>query len=78
LRVAYRILKNAGLIPPELELANEVRSIEQLLDSLPEGGDRTRAMRKLHLLNLKLAESKSGGRARLPVEYYRKVIDKLS
>src|SRR5689334_23218372 len=77
LRVAYRILKNAGFVPPELELANEVRSIEQLLESLPAGEQRSRALRKLQLLNLKLAESSGGTRVRLPTEYYRRVIDKL-
>ena len=78
LRVAYRLLKNAGFVPPELELYKEVRSIEQLLESMPEGEQRGRAMRKLQLLNLKLAESRAGGgNVRMPSEYYRKLMEKL-
>ena len=78
LRVAYRILKNAGFVPPEVELHREVHSIEQSLGSLPQGPDRARALRRLQLLNLKLAESRPGGRSiRMPPEYYRKLVEKL-
>ena len=31
LRAGYRLLKNAGFVPPELELRREIRSIESLL-----------------------------------------------
>ena len=77
-RVAYRVLKNAGFVPPEVEVRKEVRSIEQLIDSLPSGPDRARALRRLQLLNLKLAESSAGGRQfRMAPEYYRKIVEKL-
>ena len=78
LRVAYRILKNAGFVPPEIELHKEARSIEQSLGSLPQGPDRARALRRLQLLNMKLAESRPGGRSiRMPPEYHRKLVEKL-
>jgi hypothetical protein len=31
LRAAYRLLKNAGFVPPELEPHREIRDIKQLL-----------------------------------------------
>jgi hypothetical protein len=78
LRVAYRILKNAGFVPPEVELHREVRSIEQLLESLPYGQERARALRKLQLLNMKLAESRPRGRQPpMAPEYYQKLVEKL-
>jgi Domain of unknown function (DUF1992) len=78
LRVAYRILKNAGFVPPEVELHREVRSIEQLLESLPYGQERARALRRLQLLNVKLAESRPRGRQpRMAPEYYQKLVEKL-
>ena len=42
LRAAYRILKNAGFLPPELQLRKELREAEQLLQQLPES-ERSRA-----------------------------------
>ena len=56
LRAAYRILKNAGFLPPELQLRKEVREAEQLLQQLPES-ERSRARARLELLQLRLAAS---------------------
>jgi hypothetical protein len=57
LRLAYRILKNAGFLPPELQLRKEVREAEQLLQQLPEG-ERSRARARLELLQLRLAATR--------------------
>ncbi|MCK7578713.1 MAG: DUF1992 domain-containing protein [Chromatiales bacterium] len=57
LRAAYRILKNAGFLPPELQLRKEVRQAEQLLQQLPES-ERSRARARLELLQLRLAASR--------------------
>lgn len=56
LRVAYRLLKNAGFLPPELQLRKELREAEQLLQQLPES-ERSRARARLELLQLRLAAS---------------------
>ena len=57
LRAAYRILKNAGFLPPELQLRKEAREAEQLLQQLPES-ERSRARARLELLQLRLAASR--------------------
>ncbi|MDS4071422.1 MAG: DUF1992 domain-containing protein [Candidatus Competibacter sp.] len=54
LRAAYRILKNAGFLPPELQLRQELRAAEHLLQRLPES-ERSRARARLELLQLRLA-----------------------
>jgi hypothetical protein len=54
LRPAYRLLKNAGFLPPELQLRKELREAEHLLHQLPEG-ERSRACTRLELLQLRLA-----------------------
>ncbi|THF75131.1 DnaJ family domain-containing protein [Cohnella fermenti] len=42
LRIGYRILKNAGALPPELELRKEMVSLEQLILACDdEAGKRT-------------------------------------
>ena len=48
LRLAYRILKNAGFVPPEVETLNEIGELERL------GGLDSRAARKLALLKTRI------------------------
>jgi hypothetical protein len=44
LRLAYRILKNAGFVPPEVETLNEIAALERLV------AQDSKAVRKLALL----------------------------
>jgi hypothetical protein len=55
LRVAYRLLKNAGCLPPEIELMREIRDVEQLLVATGDTLERDRATRRLALLRARLA-----------------------
>jgi hypothetical protein len=48
LRVAYRILKNAGFVPPEVETLNEIAQLERLAM-----GNAT-AVKKLALLKARI------------------------
>ena len=57
LRAAYRLLKNAGFLPPELQLRKEVREAEQLLQQLPES-ERSHARARLELLQMRLAANR--------------------
>jgi hypothetical protein len=59
LRMAYRILKNAGFVPPEVQTLREIGDLERHMEGLPRGGARARAVRKLQLLRLRL---EAGGR----------------
>ena len=78
LRLAYRILKNAGFVPPELEAQREIRDLEQLIRGLDSGAERSKALRRLELLHTRLAESRGGRRdLRLEAEYYEKLIAHL-
>ena len=44
-RMAYRILKNAGYVPEEMQLRKDIKALEALLDELPaEDGDRRRQL----------------------------------
>lgn len=68
LRAAYRILKNAGYVPPEVESLTEIAQLEDLVNR--EGEDaaaRAKAVRKLALL-----------RTRLDNRYYEKAVAKLA
>jgi hypothetical protein len=48
LRLAYRILKNAGFVPPEVQTLNEIAALERLAI-----GDAT-AVKKLALLKARI------------------------
>jgi len=63
LRLAYRILKNAGYVPPEVEQINEIRELERLVSK--DSGD-AKAARKLALL-----------KTRIESTYYEKVLGRL-
>ena len=67
LRVAYRILKNAGYVPPQVQTLNQIADLERSIargdldaDAIAQG------LRKLALL-----------RTRVEAAYYRKVVTKL-
>ncbi len=54
LRLAYKILKNAGCIPPELELRREIITLRDLLRTVEGGEGRRDAIRELNYRILKL------------------------
>lgn len=61
LRLAWRILRNAGLVPPEVQALREIAGLERCIDAMEEGEVRASALRKLELLRLRLAGSNRGG-----------------
>lgn len=78
LRLAYRILKNAGFVPPELETHKEIRALEDLLDTIGDGEAATRAERKLRLLRLKLSEARHAAmRREAALPYLDKLLKRL-
>lgn len=62
LRAGYRLLKNAGFVPPEIQAHRELRDIEDLLRmARPDRPDETaRLTRRLRWLETRLRESRRG------------------
>lgn len=56
LRPAYRILKNAGCVPQELELRKEVLTFRELLQTIDDDRERLKKIRELNFKLLKLNE----------------------
>jgi hypothetical protein len=54
LRLAYKILKNAGCLPPELELKREIVRLEELLASVEDEQEKYRQLRRLNWAVTKL------------------------
>ena len=79
MRMAYKILKNSGYIPPELELHNHIRNLESLIQQNPDSSTRRQYLKKLHCLYLKLEESRQRQlNLVLQNEYYEKILSRLS
>src|SRR5262245_20414731 len=51
LRAAYRVLRNAGCLPPELAASREIRELEQLLVAIDDTGGRARALARIGYLS---------------------------
>lgn len=56
LRIGHRVLKNAGCVPPELELRKEIISLRSLINTIDDDKERLQKIRKLNFSMLKLAE----------------------
>jgi hypothetical protein len=54
LRIAYKVLKNAGFLPPEVELRKEIVSLREMLGTLEDDEKRRALSRKLDFKLLKL------------------------
>ena len=75
LRMAYRILKNAGLVPEEISMLREVAQLEALVrDSEPQDAAGSHAARRLELLRMKLDQAAPGRSSLLLGERYRQRI----
>jgi hypothetical protein len=61
LRVAYRLLKNAGYLPPEVQLGNEIQAAEQLLSRVQDNDERDYVQRRLRCLQLRLSLARGEG-----------------
>lgn len=54
LRLGYKILKDSGFLPPELELKKEIVTLQDLLAAATEDDERLRLVRKINDRVLKL------------------------
>ena len=79
LRMAFKILKNAGYLPPEIETKKEIQQIEDLLATCEDERIRVKQIKKLNYLVLKLNTMK-GDTANIEgqEEYYRKIVERIS
>jgi hypothetical protein len=79
LRLAYKILKNADCLPPELELKKDIVRMEEMLRGVTEVKEKYRLMKKLNFQIMKLNMMR--GVSPLLEEdqvYYDKVVEQFS
>ncbi|MFQ5545908.1 MAG: DnaJ family domain-containing protein [Acidiferrobacterales bacterium] len=78
LRVAYRVLKNAGYLPRDLQLRSEISDLEAFVATVDDSPSRGRAYQRLNYLRAQLQAARSN-RADLRVEhaYYRQLLNRF-
>ena len=79
LRLAYKILKNADCLPPELELRKEIRQMEDMLESIPDEKEKYRQIKRI---NFKIMQLNMMGKHSPLLEerqiYYNKLVKKFA
>lgn len=78
LRLAYKILKNADCLPPEIEIKKEINQTEALLAGMTDTAEKYRTLKKLNFLIMKLNTLRSTSvKFEEPQKYTDKLIKKL-
>lgn len=77
LRAAYRVLKNAGFLPPELEAHGEIREIEQLLRQVEDEFERARLLSRINFLLSRTVQGRRHGSLRVQEAYLGKIAEQL-
>lgn len=79
LRLAYKILKNADCLPPEIELKKEILTTKDLLANMKDTAQRYRMIKKLNFLIMKLNASRnSDARFDMPQEYVAAITERMA
>jgi hypothetical protein len=78
LRLAFKILKNAECLPPEIELRKDIEKTEDLLSALPETAEKYQLLKKLNFLILKLNAMRQTSIANeIPQHYAGRIVSRL-
>ena len=79
LRMAYHVLKNAHVLPPEAELMKDIRILEDLLKYVEDEGERKSLAKSLQwkMIRLDILKRRSMNLTSVR-DYSRKLIAKLS
>ena len=79
LRIAYKMLKNGGYLPPEIQTKKEIQHLEDLIAATEDEHTRVKQIKKLNYLVMKL-DAQRGNSTTLENQqaYYRKVVEKLT
>lgn len=78
LRMAYKVLKNADCLPPEVQLLKEIRTTEDLLAGMTDTVQKYRTIKKINFLIMKLNTLRDANAAyEIPQRYYSEVVERL-
>ena len=76
LRVAYRLLKNSGFLPPEAHLRKEITDVNQLLmEAVSEEEEEMKLSKRMNYLLMQLSVMNSDSSI-FSEEYYLKILNR--
>ena len=79
LRAAYRLLRNGGFVPPEIELRREIARAEDLLADAHDTREHGKIAKRLSYLNMQLnLNRRDKVDLRMQEAYYQRVHARLS
>jgi hypothetical protein len=78
LSLAYKILKNADCLPPELELKKEITKTKELLSGMEETSEKYCLLKKMNFLIMKLNSMRNTPiMFEVPQQYEAKLIRRI-
>jgi len=78
LRLAYKVLKNADFVPPEIELKKEIKQTEDLLAGMQDTAEKYRTLKKLNFLIMKLNTLRNTSvEFEMPQQYEEKLVGRF-
>ncbi|TKB25614.1 DUF1992 domain-containing protein [Desulfopila sp. IMCC35006] len=79
LKMAYKILKNSGYLPPEIEERKQIKKLEDLIACTEDEHERLKQMKKLNVLLMKVdAKRPNASSISSQHEYYRQVVERIT
>lgn len=78
LRMAFKMLKNAGYLPPEIEAKKEIQHLVELIAATEDEHERLRQLKKLNVLRLRLSTMRQRPIHIEEGDYHRKVVERVS
>lgn len=78
LRLAYKILKNADCLPPEIDLKKKISQTEDLLVGMQDTSEKYRILKKLNFLIMKLNTMRDTSiMYEMPQHYMEKLVGQM-
>jgi hypothetical protein len=77
LRMAYRILRNAGFVPPEVEHLQAIECLERMVLAATDAGERRTAVTRLNMLLNRVAVERRGAAPNIDAAYFERIVARL-
>lgn len=77
LRMAYKILKNAKVLPPEMEIRKEILSLQDLIDVATDEVAAAKYRRRLQAKQLQFEMAMERHGKHLPIKYRSAAFEKM-
>jgi len=78
LRLAFKILKNADCVPPEIEVKKEIHQLESLMAGMEGSPEKYKLLKKLNFLIMKLNITRNSAvEFEMPQQYESKLVERF-